>query len=197
MQRYSLRLLALLLAMTFALSWMHHAPASAAPPGTGTTRLLQPDGHGPGLPRELDPDDDDDGVADAVDSHPLDPTRGENPPPGPTDPIADDDGDGLPNVMDPDDNNNGVPDATDPIGRGDPPPTAVPAPTPPPTTSPAPERQSAGRAPSSPSGHAPLVRELPVTGTGVPRFASTLPVMLAGSLVLLAASGAVKRRTRS
>lgn len=139
------------------------------------------------LPGELDPDDDDDGVPDAVDSAPNDPTEGTLPPPGPTDPVADDDGDGLPNVMDPDDNNNGRPDVDDGVGTiDDDPPPATEVPTTP--------------VPQAPSGTntddaRPLVVELPSAGAGTTVEAPVFSALLAGAGLLLGASGiAVRRR---
>ncbi len=67
------------------------------------------------LPGAQDPDDDDDGIVDELDSEPNNP----QPDPGPeeediTSPVQDSDGDGIPNVQDPDDDNGGVSDEDDP-----------------------------------------------------------------------------------
>lgn len=55
-----------------------------------------------GIPNQLDPDDDNDGVPDTQDAFPLDRTE-----------WLDTDGDGIGNNADPDDDNDGVPDVSD------------------------------------------------------------------------------------
>lgn len=166
-------------------------PAGGGIPGAGAAPAQDQDGM---LPPVLDPDDDDDGVQDADDSHPNDPTRGEKPPAGPTDPIADDDSDGLPNVMDPDDNSNGIPDAEDGVGTKDPVLPAVPE-TPgtgnPQAPGPGPAAQ-----PGRGGGDTPLVRSLPSTGTGSAKTSPTVPIFLIGSILLLATSHWSRRRSR-
>lgn len=145
------------------------------------------------LPGEQDPDDDDDGVQDTDDSHPNDPTKGEKPAPGPTDPIADDDGDGLPNVMDPDDNQNGIPDADEGVGTtGD----DVPAKSKHPVTnadSPAP---TGGGTSAPASTRNSLVLALPSTGSGTRVADPAAPVLVIGVAILLATSSFTIRKHR-
>jgi len=184
MVRHLIRLWALGLLLFAIFAGTHHA-AAAAPPSGSASWALQSDGFDPGLPKELDPDDDDDGVPDSVDSHPNDPTRGSNPPAGPTDPIADDDGDGLPNVMDPDDNNNGIPDRTEGVSAGGETPSSGQPPS-----------SGTGGSTTSSSGGQSLVRALPSTGTGRTRADTRVPILLIGGTVLLATGHWTRRRTR-
>lgn len=67
-----------------------------------------------GDPNWSDPDDDNDGIADADDSEPFDPAPCAGQPTGAHDPCGDNDQDGQPNNLDPDDDNDGVPDHSDP-----------------------------------------------------------------------------------
>lgn len=167
----------------------------AAPvPGPGTKVMIMQDDSL--LPSELDPDDDDDGVADIDDSAPNDPNAGQSPPAGTTDSGADSDNDGLPNVMDPDDNNNGQPDADEGLGVSEP---AMPAGTDTgtsPGSSASPARSSAGFVPDATAGNQPLIRALPVTGSGSQVTSVPLPVVLIGITLLLATSGFSVRKRR-
>jgi len=169
--------------------------AMAAPvPGPGTNVMIMQDDSL--LPSELDPDDDDDGVADIDDSAPNDPNAGQSPPAGTTDSGADSDNDGLPNVMDPDDNNNGQPDADEGLGVSEP---AMPAGTDTgtsPGSSASPARSSAGFVPDATAGNQPLIRALPVTGSGSQVTSVPLPVVLIGITLLLATSGFSVRKRR-
>ncbi|MFP2996265.1 Calx-beta domain-containing protein [Spongiivirga sp. MCCC 1A20706] len=85
------------------------------------------DTDGDGIPDDLDPDDDNDGVADADDVDPLDPNSDSDgdgisdsdetdlgtDPLDPNDTPTDTDGDGIPDDLDPDDDNDGTPDVDD------------------------------------------------------------------------------------
>jgi len=222
MERRFSRVAVLMLVLGMAFAGMDRVAARPASSSWPEARMLQDDGQDPGLPQEarppsgdlpqtsqdpfadqdgmlppvLDPDDDDDGVQDRDDSHPNDPTRGEKPPPGPTDPIADDDGDGLPNVMDPDDNNNGMPDAEEGVGPVSPGPPAEPQ---------TPQEPDKGKSPDSKApafvggarGKAPLVRALPSTGTGSSETGPLVSILLIGSGLLLATGHWTRRRTRT
>jgi hypothetical protein len=164
--------------------------AAPHPQPTGVASTAQ--GDGPLLPPVLNPDDDGDGVADGDDSAPNDPTEGEAPAPGPTDPANDNDDDGLPNVMDPDDTNDGQPDSDEGIGTVD----EVP-PVPVKEEPVAPVADSPGTQAAAPSHEGPLVLALPSTGSGVSPGSPALPLLLSGATLLLAASGVSVRRERA
>lgn len=167
------------------------APVSAH----GANMLLLQDGSL--LPSELDPDDDDDGVTDVHDSAPNDPNEGQSPPPGTTDSGADQDNDGLPNVMDPDDNNNGQPDADEGIGESEPVVPASPDPGTAPGSSDSPAQSRAESAPNAAvTSNQPLIRALPVTGSGSQVTSVPLPAVLIGITLLLATSGFSIRKRR-
>lgn len=172
----------LILCVTFA----HDARVSTPAMGQSPAEFPEQDGM---LDEHMSPDDDGDHVPDLHDSHPNDPTRGTNPRPGPTDPIADDDGDGLPNVMDPDDNNNGISDAEEGVSAGGRPPEPVPDRTPTPGS-----RERTPSVQGGSLGQASLVRALPSTGASPDDTASLVLVLSVISVSLLAASQ-VSRRT--
>ncbi len=90
-------------------------PRVSAPPPATVPEVLDTDGDRTG--NNADPDDDNDGVADAADAFPLDP-----------DEWVDTDGDGIGNNAYPDDDNDGVPDEDDPspLDPWDPPPESLP-----------------------------------------------------------------------
>jgi hypothetical protein len=70
--------------------------------GDSSAEPLPPDNDNDGIPDAIDPDDDNDGVPDEQDAFPLDPSES-----------VDTDGDGIGNNADPDDDADGVPDVTD------------------------------------------------------------------------------------
>lgn len=82
-------------------------PPPAANPPSGS------DNDRDGIEDRFDPDDDNDGVIDELDSAPFDPNVGSAPPPSIIDHDEDSDGDGIANSHDPDDDNDGVQDDQD------------------------------------------------------------------------------------
>lgn len=113
--------------------------------GNGTFGLAV-DSDGDGIPDDLDPDDNNNGISDENEASP-------NPRPD-NGGIGDDDGDGIPNDLDPDDNNNGITDEDE-------------ASIPPPASN---GGNSGGSGGSSANGGSndggSMIRALPVTGVG-------------------------------
>ncbi len=133
---------------------------------TGWNQALAADADGDGIPDDLDPDDNNDGIPDSDQG-------GDGVTPG-NDPLPDLDNDGITDDLDPDDNNNAVTDDDEP----------VPSPS---------NGGSSGSGGSSSSGAGggsdqPLVRSLPVTGTGNanPSLAPQFAVVAAISALVMA-----------
>lgn len=99
--RGSVSCLLVLLALGFSVSSLSASPNAPL----WNEPLLAVDSDGDGIPDDLDPDDDNDGISDANEGDPSAPPDNA--------PIPDDDNDTIPNDLDPDDNNNGVTDEDD------------------------------------------------------------------------------------
>lgn len=173
--------------------------------------LAQPlDTDGDGIPDDVDPDDDNDGVFDFDDYAPLDQTI-QNPPADPQDPDGtanegeplhpdsgneydqDSDSDGIPDDLDPDDNNNAIVDGDEPVEEapGDEEPAEQPDPVIVPTPEPLSEvpsgstrEETAAQLPPAPL--APVVTSLPDTGTGMESSLPNLLIAVVAGLGLIA-----------
>jgi len=89
----------------------------SAPPASAQS-VVDPDldSDGDGIVNAFDPDDDNDGVTDDIDSAPFNASIPSSaPPPSSIDPDTDSDGDGIANSHDPDDDQDGWVDASDPV----------------------------------------------------------------------------------
>jgi len=134
------------------------------------------DSDGDGIPDDLDPDDDNDGVADGQHADPQSPSNSGQ----------DADQDTIPDSHDPDDNNNGVTD--DDEASADPPDTS-PGPGTSPGSDDGPSQAPVAAQSNTTGSDGPaLVRSLPVTGTGSDTSAF-LPLILATTSLALALGG--------
>ncbi|MCA9834836.1 MAG: hypothetical protein KC435_12870 [Thermomicrobiales bacterium] len=157
-----------ILVMTLAFTLVLTAPAAAL---TYAPSDPVQDWDGDGIPNDIDPDDDNDGVRDFDDPAPADASI-----PGtssstnnPNDPTQDSDGDGLANDLDPDSGT-----TTGSSGGGN----------------------NTSTNTGSSSGSVPVVRGLPVTGAGLAGGYGLELLLLSGLVLMAVGSFAVRCRER-